>query len=270
MFTINLPLPSGKSIRVSELSNRDYIAILKFCENSDYSGLNDFFNQLYFTPDLDIFDRFFVLISIRELFIGSTVKFVGKGSVTVSYRLSDMLSKLTANYVELDKTLECGDIKIKVGVPVESYFKSIDDLYIDVIRSIKREDVEVNFALMTDAEKKLILDRLPTSVFRALQQYVNELSDSLFDLTIIEGNANLEISEVKVNILGNGVMYFVASIFAYDLLDFYEMYYYYNNMVNPGAGDFYDITFNEANLLFKIHEARIKRENDEIKRNKRS
>ena len=98
-----------------------------------------------------------------------------------------------------------------------------------------------------------------------LQEYIVELSDTLFDLTLIEANSDLEVSEVSINILGNGIIYFLSSIFSYDLLYFYEALYHYNHFVSK-AGDFFDITYNEARLLLKLHHERIEKENEESKR----
>ena len=46
------------------------INIIKFCENGDLAGLNSLFEVLYLDKDLDIYDRFYILIYIRMLFVG--------------------------------------------------------------------------------------------------------------------------------------------------------------------------------------------------------
>jgi hypothetical protein len=270
VFNIELDLPSGKRVRIPELDNKSHLAIIKFCENKDYSGLNKLFERLYLTPDLNIFDRFYILMYVRRLFVGSDITFIGKDDMEISYSISDMLVRLEDNYIDVHKELVYGDIALKVGIPVGSYFDSLDDLYNFTIKSVRFKDTEVDFTQLSNEDKRLLLNRLPSSVFLLLQSYITELSNTLFDLTLIEENKAFDIAEVKVNILGNGVIHFISSLFAYDLFSFYETLYYYNNLVSGGSGDFFDLTFNEVQLLLKIHEERIKRENDEINKSNNS
>jgi hypothetical protein len=269
VFTIKLNLPSGKTTRLEELNNRDYLCILKFCQNGDLEGLNGFFEKLYFTSDLNIFDRFYILLSVRKMFVDSKLTFVGKDEVDISYGIDTILSKLTDNYVETQETLVEAGIEVDVGIPCGLFFEGVDELYQSTIMSIRFNDTCIDFLELSIEEKNKILDRLPTAVFLSLQSYIKRLSDTLFDITLIEENKQFEISEVKINIIGNGVLQFLSSIFAYDLVFFYEAFYYYNHFVTKGSGDFFDMSFNETRLLLKLHSERIDKENKEIKRQQR-
>ena len=85
--------------------------------------------KLYLTPDLDIFDRFFVLLYVRKLFVGSKLAFVGKDDVDISYSIDDILEKLLDNHTSVEKELSVDGLTVLVDIPVGSYFQSIDDLY---------------------------------------------------------------------------------------------------------------------------------------------
>jgi len=56
-FNVKIKLPSGKERRVQELSNKDYLTIIKFAENKDYEGLNLFFEDKILDPDLIFYLR---------------------------------------------------------------------------------------------------------------------------------------------------------------------------------------------------------------------
>ena len=269
VFSIELNLPSGKTLRVAELNNEDYLTILKFCHNSDFKGLNDFFEQLYLSPDMDIFDRFFVLLYVRKLFVGSKLSFVGKDEVDISYSIDNILEKLLDNYTNVERVLSQDGITVKVDIPVGSYFRSIDDLYNYTIREVEYNGNTIDFTSISNEEKSQVLDRLPTSIFLLVQEYLAELSESLFDLTVIEENKDFEISEINISLLGNGIIYFISSIFKLDLLYFYETLYNYNQFISNGSGDFFKLTFNEIKLLLKVHAERIQKENEEIEKKER-
>ena len=266
MFTIELELPSGKKTRIRELNNREYLSIIKFCVNKDYYGLNDFFEKLYFTPDLDIFDKFYILLYIRKLFISSKLELVGKDEVNVSYSIDNILNILEQKYVDFDTEIIHDDIVVGVSIPNTLYFRSVDEIYSFIIKYIQYKDTKIDFTDLNTEEKEVLLDKLPTDIFNKLQTYIDNISADLFDLTLIDGNEQLEISELKVNMLGNGVIKFIALLFSSNLFSFYELYYYFTSIISPGSSDFFNLTYNEVNLLFKIHKERIQRENQELQK----
>ena len=269
MFDIEIDLPSGKTMRVAELNNKDYLTILKYCHNNDFKGINRFFEKLYLTPDLDVFDRFFVLLYVRKLFVGSSISLVGKDDMNISYSIDNILEKLLDNYTNVERVLSSDGITIKVDIPIGSYFSNIDDLYNYTIREVEYNGNTIDFTSISKEERHQVLDRLPTSIFILIQEYLVELSNSLFDLTIIEGDEDFEISEINISLLGNGIIYFISSIFKLDLLYFYETLYNYNQHISNGSGDFFKLTFNEIKLLLKLHTERIQKENEEIDKKER-
>ena len=270
MFNIELDLPSGKKIRVPELYNRDYLSIIKFCENKDYYGLNNILSNLFITPDLDIIDRFFILIYVRMAFIGSELNFSSKKDINIKFGLGNILDNLLINYSDQERVITHDNIELKVGIPIGLYFSTIDSLYISTIRSIKLKInntvKEINFSTLAEDEKEEILNRLPAELFVKLQSYITKLSDDLIDITLIEQNDDIGVDETRINILGNGIIYFICSIYNYDLVSFYETLYNYNHFVSNGSGDFFDLTFNEITLMLQMHAERIKKENEEAKR----
>ena len=94
MFTAEITLPSNKKRRVRELKNREYIDIIKFCENNDLFGLNKLFEELYLDNDLNIYDRFYILIYVRMLFVGEKLTFTASDGKNVDVGLDTILEKL--------------------------------------------------------------------------------------------------------------------------------------------------------------------------------
>lgn len=269
MFNIELNLPSGKQIRIPELNNRDYLAIIKFCENKDYYGLDDIFNTLFFTADLDIVDRFFILIYVRMVFVGGELNLTSSKDINVKMKLGNILDNLITNYTDRERKISHGNIHVTVGIPIGSYFSTIDQLYLSAIKKVQLvsdKAIEVDFSTLTNEEKEELLSQLPSEIFVKLQSYITELTNSVIDITLIEQNDAIGLAEAKVNILGNSIMYFICSIYSYDLIAFYETLYNYNHFVSNGSGDFFNLTFNEITLMLNMHAERIKKENEEAKK----
>ena len=66
-FNVEVILPSGKSRRINELNNKQYLVIIKFCENKDLFGLSEYFNNIFLDDDLDIIDRFYHIDEVLEI-----------------------------------------------------------------------------------------------------------------------------------------------------------------------------------------------------------
>jgi energy-converting hydrogenase Eha subunit F len=270
VFNIELDLPSGKKIRIPELCNRDYLVIIKFCENKDYYGLDNIFNKLFFTTDLDIIDRFFILIYVRMVFVGGELSLTSSKDINVKMKLGNILDNLIANYADRERQITHNNIHVCVGIPVGSYFNTIDQLYISAIKSVQLisddRSVKVDFSTLTNEEKEEVLSQLPSEIFVKLQTYITELTNSVIDITLIEQNDAIGLTEAKVSILGNSIMYFICTIYSYDLIAFYETLYHYNHFVSNGSGDFFELTFNEVTLMLNMHAERIKKENEEARK----
>lgn len=266
MFTLELVLPSGKKHRIPELNNKDYLDIIKFCVNKDYRGLSEKFYTTFISKDLDIIDAFFTLLYARSVFVSDNLVFSGEDDININISLDTILNKLLDNDFVTERKISCGDIRITLGSPTGVYFDTIDDLYQSTIRDITINKTKIDFCLLDKDEQDLVLGKLPTEVFLEIQSHITKLSENLEELTLIENNEDFGIPELKVSILGNGIIQFVSSIFNYDLQSFFQTLYNYNHFVSKGSGDFFTLTFSEVMLMISMHAERIKKENEEAKR----
>lgn len=266
-FSLEVALPSGKVRRIKELKNRDYLSVVKFCHNNDYYGLSECFNYHFLDDDLDIIDKFYLLIYIRMLFVDSSLTFNSIESHNMSISLDTILAKLdNISFTDYSKTIEKNDILLSLGLPTAIYFRDINDLYNSVIKSVTFKGTRFNFKDLTASERESILDKLPSSLFDGIQIYLNNLSSSAFDMTVIEGNKKHNINQLKLNLISNGVMEFIAAIFKIDLDSYYELIYAFYNTVLQGSTIFEDISPVEAKLLLKIHNRHINKQNEELKK----
>ena len=126
-FNVKIKLPSGKERRVQELSNKDYLTIIKFAENKDYEGLNLFFEDIVLDPDLNIFDRLYILIYIRMLFVDDMLV-ISNDERQIDVSLVTLLNTLESNYKDLETVFEENGIKVVLDLPSLSFFSKVDEL----------------------------------------------------------------------------------------------------------------------------------------------
>jgi len=266
-FNVEIILPSGRKCRVEELSNREYLSIIKFAQNSDYAGLSNYFEDKYIEPDMHIFDRFYLLVYIRMLFIESSITLeVNKRTIDIS--LDSLLNNLEANYIDLETKFEENGIEIILDLPQVTYYNNIDDLYISTIKQVKIADDIVIFSSLNAQERLLIMDNLPATIFVRIKKYIQTIQDNLLDIDIISENKSIGVQKLSVNIIGNGVMHFISSLYGTDLKGFYTLIYMFQNTILPGSNYFFDMSPVETQIILNAHSKKVKDENDKLQKQK--
>ena len=265
LFDIEIKLPSGKVRRVPELSNKDYLTIIKYIQNNDNFGLNKFFESTILDPDLNIFDRFYLLLYYRMTFIDEKIV-INKEERHIDISLVSLLDRLEANYKDLETVFVEDGIEVTLDLPTISYFNKIDELFISTIKSIKFGDKTLNFYELDDEEQTAVLDNLPVNVFNHIRQYIETISKDLLDVTLISENQTIGVERIGIDVIGNGVIEFISSIFSTDLKEFYNMLYIFQNTITPGSNLFFDLSPVETRIVMNHHNQRIKEENEELKK----
>ena len=146
-FNIKTRLPSGKEVRIPELKNKDFFTILKFCENEDFEGLNNFFNEVIFKgiEDLDIIDKFYVLLLVRMIYVDPEIIFEDKNKSAVNFSIQNILEKIDLFERDYDKVYEFNTYKIELGLPNLLYFEDLNDIYLSIIKKIQISDKIIKF-----------------------------------------------------------------------------------------------------------------------------
>lgn len=271
-FSIKLQLPSGNTVQVKELKNKDYFTILKFCENRDLNGLSELFNDLFFKDELtslDIIDKFYLLLAVRMLFIDPDITFSDSLGNPIKFNINNILERIDLIEKDLNINLIEGDFSLMLGLPDKLYFGSLGDIYSSVIKTIKYKDKDIIFTNLNDIEREEILTHLPNSLFTPINKYITKLSNELQNFVIVEGNEQFNIKEINTNIISNEFMGFIMSLFSTGLKNFMELIYIFSNRLGISVEAFFNLTPLDSKVLVNIYNKDIDDQNKELK-NKRN
>ena len=264
-FNVEIALPSGRKCRVEELTNRDYLSIIKFTQNNDLVGISKFFDELFIEPDMNIFDRFYLLIYARMLFVeGSITLTVDDKHVNV--QLSSVLDKLEANYVDLETKFEEGGIEVTLDLPCISYYENIDDLFIATIKTIRIAADVIEFNTLSTEDQIELMNNLPASMFKHIKKFIQTIQDNLLDIALIDEDKSIGVERLSIDIIGNGVMNFISNIYSTDLSSFYRLIYMFQNTIMPGSNLFFELSPIETKIILNEHSRKIKDENDQLQK----
>ena len=266
-FSIEITLPSGKQCRVNELNNRDYLTIIKFAQNEDYVGLSQMFDNLFIEPDMNIFDRFYLLIYIRMMFIEGSISLT-VGDRQVELQLATILDKLEASYVDLETTFEYNGIEVVLDIPCVTFYSSVDDFFISTIKSVKIADKVLTFNMLSSIEQAEVIDNLPAPILDYITKYIGTIKSNLLDITLIEANEDVGVERASIDVIGNGVIQFVTNIFSTNLESFYSLIYSFQNTILPGSNLFFEISPIESKIILNAHSKRVKEENEKLQKQK--
>ncbi len=266
-FSIEVALPSGKKVRVKELKNSEYLSIIKFTQNNDYEGLNDFFEALYLTPDLNIVDRIYLLLYIRMTFIEPDINMtIEHRSIAIS--VASMLDKIEEGYVDLETTINVNGIEVTLDLPCISYYETVDDLLIATIKHIQIGNDSIDYNELDDEIRNEVLSNLPSAIFGHVTKFIQTIQDNLLNCDLIEENKSIGIEGVTINLLAGNVLEFISSIYGTDLQGFYNLTYSFQNTIMPGSNFFFDMSPIESRIIMKAHQQRVKEEQDQLKKQK--
>jgi hypothetical protein len=272
MFTFPLSLPSGKMVRLKEITNRDLFSIIKFCLASDLEGLSSYLNLKVFKEygDLTILDKLYCLIYLRSFSLGFDISISSQSDdkqITVTYDLINVIDTLESLPNDLSKTIIVDKFQIDVDIPTSLYFKTPEEMYFNIIKTISYDDVVVNFNLISVEEKEKILEVLPLTLLPKLNEYVIELNSSLGKICLVE-QSSLGIGEkVDINLLSNQPLAFVQAIFSHDLQGFMQFMYHFVNKVGGTFNDFFNLTLTDTKYMLEFYKDEVEKQNEELKKN---
>ena len=103
-------------------------------------------------------------------------------------------------------------------------------------------------------------------MFDGLQQYLADLSSNAFNMTLLSENKRLNIQEINLNLISNGVIEFISAIYGIDLKSYYELMYAFYNTILNGSNLFSTMSPMETKIMLNIHNKHIKKQNEELKR----
>jgi hypothetical protein len=264
-FSIEVNLPSGKRVRVKELNNEEYLAIIKFAQNKDFRGLGAFLDNLYIRPDLNIVDRIYLLIYMRMTFIEPDINLsIKENSVAVS--VASMLDKIEESYVDLETNISINGIEITLDLPCITYYENIDELLISTIKHIQIGNDSIDYNELDDEVQAEVLSNLPASVFEYVNKFLETIQENLLNVDLIESNDSIGLESTRINLLANNVLEFISSLYGTDLEGFYSMIYSFQNTIMPGSNYFFKMSPIESRIIMNTHSNRVKEENDRLQK----
>jgi hypothetical protein len=267
-FSVKINLPSGKAVRVPELKNSDYFTILKFCENEDLEGLCNFFNLCLFNnlTGLDIVDKFYILLLVRMMYVDPELILENEEKTNINFSIQNIIDNIDSAEFDFNKVYRDDKYILELGLPDSLYFDSLNDIFLSIIKKIQISDTEIDFGSLKEEEREEVLNYIPNSIFTILKKHITIISSDLSDFAVIDGSDEFGIKGINLDIVSNGVITFLMSIFSTGLTGFFEMMYIFTSKLGFTAQDFLNLTPLDSKVILNIFKKEQSEREEELKK----
>lgn len=267
-FTIEIKLLSGKRIRVPELLNKQYIHIVKYCENKDYEGLYTYLTKLLNIPsDIDILDLLYLLIYYRIVFVSGNIVFKNKKNLNLEFDLNICLEKLENIYTSVTHNVITDNIQLTLGLPRALFYQNIGDIYNSVIYKVTLiGSKELNYCNLSEGEQSKVFSLLPASTIKVIQDHTENISRIYKRIILIDSNKEFGLDEYSVNLFSNDIIDFISVIFSHNILDFMEVKYGFISKISSSPEFFDQLSPIDSRLILNIHNKEVEKANKELQK----
>lgn len=281
-FVFNVYIPSIKDyITVSELTNKEYINILKFNRNKDTVGLSKYLecmitNKTSTSVDLHRVDKFCVLLTLIMANISHSITLIGKCEETdqdyeIVVDVADILNTVTN--IDYDQHLiTSDDISITISHPA-SLFVSDTNIQ-SIVTDIVVEGTHCTTDQMTEDQFNHVIGSLPGKMFKTIVNNIRDIKDKHADtllLDVFSPYVDDPIhTKLTVDLMGNSLFEFICTLFGNDLNGFYEMQFAMMNNYKFPPDYYMDITPTEVKTFYGYMKSDVEKKNKHIEQMKNS
>ena len=281
-FVFNVYLPSTKEYtRVSELTNSEYINILKFNKNNDLKGMSDYMewliqSKMQTTVNLHRIDKFCILLTLMMVNISPTVTLTGKCETTdqeydIRVDIVDVLNTIT-NVDYIIPVIDSNDIKITTKYPTSIMCESPTIHHI--IDTISIAGVTYQTESMTDDQFNQVIGALPGRMFKSIVDTVRDMRDKHTDQVLLDVFSpyidNPTHSKLTLDLLGNSLFEFICTLLGHDLNGFYELQFAMMNNYKFPPEYYMQITPTEVKTFYGYMRSDVEKKNKHIENMKTS
>lgn len=206
MFIVDLPY-SKKTFSIKVLVFEHVLAIARLLYDKNSIGAVNFLIETLEIQELNILDKFFVLLKARELFINEHLSLSSqKGNVNVG--IQSILNTLF-DLPNFNRVIKSGNIIVELDLP-KNFVTSPSDLFVSSIQTLTIDDVKLDFKSLSKSEQDIVLKELPSSLFNAIKTYTYNTNAII---AIFKGKESLGLSDISLNFFTQDPFIFVKSIY---------------------------------------------------------
>lgn len=232
-FKFKIYLPSKREYQYfSEITNTDYLDLVKIISNSDDTQLSLAFNQIITRlsggavdpRELSRVDSFCILLNLYIVCVSNTLEITPRDQQTqkIKIDLYDILDKVTNFEFEYTQLIKVNkDIKVQLATPSSIYEPTADNLIVSVIDTLHLSGKIFKFSQFDTKQQQSIIDSISSNVTTHIIRTIKEI-DQQYQLNVITYGSDPP-TEITLNLYNNSMFELLKVVYNSSL----EAEYYY-------------------------------------------
>ena len=260
----NLTTPSGKYCILNELSNREYLVLLKFLQADNYKGFFDCLDSKIKETnedfeDYNIVDKCYVYLAFCAYSVRSIARVSNKFIGDQEVELVLMLENIEKSYQEKRIKYKVSDnICITFGVPKRFYVDKNNNIVIDYLSNV----IDINGRKLSKSDEEKLFSTTSTKLKILMEEKIVENLQETFDIF-----ENVPMNKFEIPLYRYPLIFNIANIYKIGLKSFYDFMYMCLHHVNMDFAAFMDLSFMETDILLKTCIEEKQKENEQLNNN---
>jgi len=250
-FLVNTYLPTlSTNCHISEFNNKNHLDANKYIAGNDNVGLSNFFDSiLNDTNCKNSFDKFFVLLYLRSLCLGSQLKFKINKETTMSLNIFNILQKLLNEVEKPLPNYDYKDLSIKFKLPSKLYHTNFLSFLYDIIEDIYIKGNLENYKSISLSDQLKILKDIKKDIIIDIKKHVknNQKKYSLIDI-----DDDIGFTNNKFSFYDNSAFFILKFFYRTNIASLYNKLYHCCQKLLLSYNDFCNLTPSETNIMLAI------------------
>lgn len=270
MFTTPYKLPVSKQVvKYSDFTNMQMFDIIRCLTNNSVSQIENCFDEIISqitsaSDDMCNVDKFCLLLDIRSMYLGDQLELQTTDGKKIKMKISTMLENLAnqLSNIEPSSIINIGDITMTVGLPPNMLIDDYDKLVEQSIISIHHQDSIMMFKDFTPTEREVFIDSLPAEALHQITQHIQQVQQHTDSLYAIIPNESIGLEGVKIGVYDSSMLQVLRSLYAEDLMNFYEMQFNLITKMRVTYDHFMKMTPSESKIYVNLYNKDIKKQEE--------
>lgn len=272
MFCINTYLPRiDKVAKLKEFTNKHHFDLAKFYFKNDSEGVCDYFDNFLYELlinkeiycEFTCIEKFIIWLDLYYNCLYDDISLFSKSlNDNINVKIPEIIKKIyTVNFAE-EREFTINDFVITLNAPRTFLIESPDDIFNNIVYSIKNENKIYYFENFTKEEKALFLSSLPADLFESFTGYYRSLNDSPID--ILPQSERVSFEPIEITSVNGLMLVFLKSLFNIELKTHYNNALVFTKHFNSSYESYFSTTLRDFLALYKIYDSSMKQDKNAL------
>lgn len=245
-----LTTPSGKKCELYEITNENYLVLVKFCEAKDYNGFYTALNQLITEsiPDFDefnIIDKAYIYLAYCFYSVHESINYRAGVMQTFEISLATILDNIEHSYKDIQKEYRLNDnISIQISIP-RSFTCEGESIYLEYATGID----SINGIEFKNNQQRIdFVKSIDIRYSTKLEAFINR--NFVIGCELFKNQGPFAIKTQEMNIISPHLFIDIFQIYSEPLDDFYKVLYYNFEYLKLSYDTYKQLSPRESRIIF--------------------